>query len=673
MENKMKKMIKLVTSLLLISAFWTPVALAAEEVVMIGGQQVQSDQMKGRSLLGVNDQQEPFEAKTEKEREQLPQSEQELINKIEDYLVENANPEARNFGVVANKLISALVFDVAIRRDNLIINAAELFGIMGTSEQSTWFNAVSGKSDRYLTVFDEPTGADVKLHAFYVDNQSDKTAVVQHGYRSNAMNIMREAELLYNLGYNVIIPDARSHGRSEGAYIAFGAYEKNDINGWIDQELATKPDQKIVLLGVSMGAATVMMSQETPHPNVQALIEDCGYYSIEQQARDVTRLITSKLQYIPLVNSIDWNNCEDQILGSLNDNYVKPILKVDLFSISPLNAVSQSNVPKLFIHGTADWFIPPVAMTKLYDASLGYKEQLSVVGAGHAVNISVGGELYSNKVTSFLNTVEQMTSLRPELAATTNLLVNPEFKRNQAETSFDAWRLSNNGTKFTENWQSNPYEFIMKRSGNEIVSAISVDTNGLKFYKKWDKSAGYVGQDVALVKDETYELSFDAWNPNPTEYSEQVISYGFGKTTKTEKQKVKNKVQKKLSYSPTTSGIELVSLGSEMTYFHFLGQTNTTMYLSDVKLVNTDVTAPNKVGITSVNINGGGTTIKGQAEANSNVLVKTVEGESVIEVTADPSGNFVVTIPQQVAGTVLHLINQDTKGNTSESVVLVSN
>lgn len=666
----MKKFIKLGLSLLLMTAVG-PAALAAEDMVIIGeGPLV--NQSTSRSMISAEGQ-EPFEAKSERDRERLPDSEQALISEIEAYLTDNANPNARNFGAVANKLISALVFDVTVRRENTIINAAELFGLLGGSEESSWFDHVAGKSDRYLSVYDEPTGKNVKLHAFYVDNQSDKTAVVQHGYRSNAMNIMKEAEMLYDLGYNVIVPDARSHGRSEGSYIAFGAYEKNDINAWIDQELTTKPNQKIVLFGVSMGAATVMMSQETPHPNVEALIEDCGYYSIEQQARDVTRLITSRLQYIPIVNSIDWYNCESQIIDSLNEHYVKPILKVDLFSISPLKAVSTSNVPKLFIHGTADWFIPPIAKDKLYAAAIGYKDQLAIVGSGHAENITVGGEAYRQKVASFLTTVEKMTSSRPELAETRNLLINSEFKRNQSETSFESWKLSNDGVNFSENWQSNPYEFVLKRSGKDIISAISVDENGLKFYKKWEKSAGYVGQDVALIKGQNYELSFNSWNPNPTEYSEQVIHYGFGQVTKREKQTARNKVTKKLTYTPVSSGVETISLGSEMTFYNWFGRTNTAMYLFDVKLINTDVIPPNKVIITGLEIEANRTKIKGQGEPNSTVLLRAIGGAVILEAMVDESGCFTVTIPKQETGTVLHLVNQDVKGNISESIVLVSN
>lgn len=668
--NKMKKLSKFVVSLLVLS-FMIPTSVSASENVVVIGKEDETPLSRTTRNAVSTQSDEPFEAKSKAEREQLPQKEQEVINEIEQYLTKNANPSSRNFGPVLNKLIASLVFDITVKRDNTMFT--DLVGGTDTTKPTPWFESVAGKSERYLTVFDEPTQKNLTLHAYYIDNQSDKTVVVQHGYRSNPMQILIEAEFLYGLGYNVIIPDARSHGKSEGTYITFGAYEKNDINAWIDQELETKPHQKFLVFGVSMGAATVMMSQETPHPNVEALIEDCGYYTIEQQARDVMRLVTSRLQYIPLVNKIDWYDCENELIASLNNDFVKPTLKIDLFSISPIDAVAKSNLPKLFIHGTADWFIPPVSEDKLYAASLGYKEKIAIPDAGHGVNLKVGGELYKEKVRSFLATVHDMKSLRPQLAADTNLLFNTEFNRNEAQTSFDAWQLSNDGKTFNTINESNPYEFVLKRKNKEIISALSTDQNGLKFYKKWKDSAAYVAQDVDLVNGQSYELSFDAYNPNPTEYSQQVIKYGFGQTLTQEKQTAKNKVNKKAALTPQMTGPQKVVLGSEMTRYNVFGRTDTVMYFSNLKLINTDKTAPEQVKLTEVTSSPTETQIKGQGEPETLVQLLSATSEVLLEISTDTNGNFSLTIPKQQSGTVLHLINKDVKGNTSPSIVLVSN
>lgn len=82
-------------------------------------------------------------------------------------------------------------------------------------------------------------------------------------------------------GYSVLMPDARAHGESEGNLIGMGWPERFDILKWIDKIIESDPEAQIVLYGISMGAATVMMtSGENLPDNVKAVIEDCGYSSV---------------------------------------------------------------------------------------------------------------------------------------------------------------------------------------------------------------------------------------------------------------------------------------------------------------------------------------------------------------------------------------------------------
>ena len=57
----------------------------------------------------------------------------------------------------------------------------------------------------------------------------------------------------YDMGYNVLIPDLRGHGMSEGDYIGMGWDERLDIIDLINYIIDVDKDSEIVLFGVSMG------------------------------------------------------------------------------------------------------------------------------------------------------------------------------------------------------------------------------------------------------------------------------------------------------------------------------------------------------------------------------------------------------------------------------------
>ena len=76
---------------------------------------------------------------------------------------------------------------------------------------------------------------------------------------------------------------------------------------------------------------------------------------------------------------------------------------VFLEDVDPLQAVSQSHLPILFIHGTADQLIPLSMMKDLYNASPSKdKAALTVQDATHAMNDAVG-EPYYKYVFQFLD------------------------------------------------------------------------------------------------------------------------------------------------------------------------------------------------------------------------------------------------------------------------------
>lgn len=227
---------------------------------------------------------------------------------------------------------------------------------------------------------------------FPAENPSKRTAILCHGYTSCGMNdCPTMAEYFMERGYNTLIVDHRSHGKSEGQYVGFGILDRFDCLKWIEYVIGRLgKESEIVLYGVSMGASTVLMASgadEFPK-NVKAIISDCAFTS----PYDVFKHILKRDYHLPPRPIMDINErmCREKAGYGFRD-------------YSTLDAVKKAPCPILFIHGKEDKFVPTDMTLKNYEACTGEKRLLLVDNAGHAASLYENKELYENTVTEFLN------------------------------------------------------------------------------------------------------------------------------------------------------------------------------------------------------------------------------------------------------------------------------
>jgi hypothetical protein len=99
-------------------------------------------------------------------------------------------------------------------------------------------------------------GGSYRLVANYIPatHKSAKTVLIAHGFNGSKDDMGAYAYLFHQLGYNVLLRDARGHGQSQGNYIGYGWPDRLDDKKWIQQIIRKNGDQsKIVMFGVSMG------------------------------------------------------------------------------------------------------------------------------------------------------------------------------------------------------------------------------------------------------------------------------------------------------------------------------------------------------------------------------------------------------------------------------------
>ncbi|WP_231385320.1 alpha/beta hydrolase [Candidatus Stoquefichus massiliensis] len=228
----------------------------------------------------------------------------------------------------------------------------------------------------------------LNLYGRYIDQGSSVYVIMVHGYRGDGASIISPIKNFKKQGYNLLIPDLRGHGQSEGDYIGMGWDDRLDIMQWIEYILGKDKQASIVLYGVSMGAATVMnvAGENIPH-QVKAIIEDCGYTSVW----DVFK------------SHINMNDLESEIALHMASFVTKMRAGYYLEDVKPIEQVKKSHTPMLFIHGSQDNFVPFLMLNELYEAANCPKEKLIIEGAGHANSCSVGEDIYYQTVFDFIN------------------------------------------------------------------------------------------------------------------------------------------------------------------------------------------------------------------------------------------------------------------------------
>nr|WP_246147735.1 alpha/beta hydrolase [Secundilactobacillus folii] len=232
----------------------------------------------------------------------------------------------------------------------------------------------------------------LKLVASYVpaNKQTKKTIVIAHGFGGSSSHMGEYAGLFHELGYNVLLPDDRGAGRSQGNYIGYGWPDRLDYLKWIRQVIHRNGSQsQIVVFGTSMGGATTMMiSGEKTPSQVKAFIEDCGYTSVYDEIKYQAKSMYNIPEYplVPVVSGIN----------ELKNGYT-------FKQASALKQVAKNHKPMLFIHGSNDKFVPTRMVYPLYRADKGQKRLLIVHGAAHAQSFEHAPALYRETIHAFLD------------------------------------------------------------------------------------------------------------------------------------------------------------------------------------------------------------------------------------------------------------------------------
>lgn len=235
----------------------------------------------------------------------------------------------------------------------------------------------------------------VCLHGFWIpaEKQPRGTVLMAHGYRSTMLlDFHLPFELFHRLGMNILVPEQRTHGKSEGRFITFGVKESRDMEDWLAYYYQKLGKWPVLLYGISMGASTMLyLSDRRLAGDVRGIIADCGFTS----PADIIGTVYKKVVHLPPKVSLWVAGIFSRLFAGFG-----------LWEKDTRKTVERSRYPILFIHGQEDDFVPLEMTIQGYAACSSEKKLLIVPKATHGLSFLTDGFGYTKAVIDFLKDIE---------------------------------------------------------------------------------------------------------------------------------------------------------------------------------------------------------------------------------------------------------------------------
>lgn len=266
--------------------------------------------------------------------------------------------------------------------------------LMGTDELSKCLSTLSAGAEKLRAKNCEEIevtshdGLKLVGHWYPCDNPK-RIVIAMHGWRSSwARDFGIIADFLNQNGCSVLFAEQRAQGGSDGDHIGFGMLERYDCYEWV--KLIDEKSQgklPIYLMGVSMGATTVLMTAGFDLPeSVHGIVADCGFTS----PHAIWKHVAENNLKIPF-----------GIYSTVANDIFKKRVQIGSNDFSCAQALENSKIPVLFVHGTDDRFVPINMTFENYKACKAEKELFIVPCADHGMSYIVDKEGYENTLLKF--------------------------------------------------------------------------------------------------------------------------------------------------------------------------------------------------------------------------------------------------------------------------------
>ncbi len=244
---------------------------------------------------------------------------------------------------------------------------------------------VSLRYDVHMVQIEQSGGT---IEAWYVPVEGESRGIVMMftGYAESKESLLSQAVAVHEMGYDVLLVDFRGAGGSSGDDTTLGVRESEDVA--IATRYARKewPDRRIILYGVSMGASALLRSVALGGVKPDALILESPFDSLLSTLGN--RFHAMGLPAFPASELlVFWGSVQQGANG---------------FTNNPAEYARSVQCPVLLLHGEKDPRVTIEQSHSIYNALMGYKEEVEFSGATHESLALFAPTLWKERVERFL-------------------------------------------------------------------------------------------------------------------------------------------------------------------------------------------------------------------------------------------------------------------------------
>jgi fermentation-respiration switch protein FrsA (DUF1100 family) len=240
-------------------------------------------------------------------------------------------------------------------------------------------------SDLAGTPVQFPSASGATIHGWFIPGKKGAGAIIlMHGVRANRLSMLDRARFLAQADYSVLLFDFQAHGESTGKHITFGYLESMDAQAAVSFLRSKAPEEKIGVIGVSLGGAAALLA--SPPLEVNALVLEMVYPTIKQA-------ISNRL-------TMRFGRWAGSLTPLLSWQF-KPRLGIDTDVLRPIDHIGKISSPKLLIVGAEDQHTTLAESRRMFEAASEPKELWVVNGAKHVDLYAVEKKEYEQHVLGF--------------------------------------------------------------------------------------------------------------------------------------------------------------------------------------------------------------------------------------------------------------------------------